>query len=264
MRTAAFPLLVWLPLCAQIRLLVTVVEQRSGRPVAALQAGDFSVFDDKTPRPLLKAEFASSPIDVMLLLDTSLVGGMVQPVAFNLIDQLQEKEQMAVVSFADSARLIQDFSSARPALRKAVAEVRYGNEPRVLDALYAAIDGGFEHATFRRVLLLLTTGVEGYSRTPERDVVALARRAGVSIYPVYFAGAGRSLLENLARRSGGASFNLRDLGRDLAQAPPGARIFETLRAHYTLTVSGSFPPGEKLRVEVKGRDRLQISAAPLE
>ena len=49
----------------------------------------------------------------MLLLDTSLVGGMVQPVAENLIAQIQPKEQMAVVSFHSSADLIQDFTSSQ-------------------------------------------------------------------------------------------------------------------------------------------------------
>ena len=143
------------------RVLVTVVEQKSGRPVTDLKAGDFTVLDDRAPRSVEAAEFASHPVDVMLLLDTSLVGPAVQPVAQNLIGQLREKEQMAVVAFDSSATLIQDFTSSRDLLARAIAGVKFGNAPRVVDALYAAIDGGFQGSSFRRVILLLTTGLLG-------------------------------------------------------------------------------------------------------
>ena len=195
---------------------------------------DFTLTDDRTPRAVEAAEFVQDTLDIMLLLDTSLVGGMVQPVAEDLIAQLQPKEQMAVVSFHSSADLIQDFTSSRQLMLRAISQVKYGNTPRVLDALYAAIDGGFQDTTFRRVILLLTAGMEGPSRTSEREVIRLARRNGVSIYPVYMSGGERSLFENLARQTGGASFNLRDLKR-AGMPRPGARVFEVARGHYVLT-----------------------------
>jgi VWFA-related protein len=265
MNAAPFLLLAVLAALARpaTKLLVTVVEQKSGKPVTGLKAADFTVLDDRTPRQVEAAEFSQGLMDVMLLLDTSLVGGAVQPLAVNLIDQLQPKEQMALVSFHSSADLIQDFTSSRELLRRAVAGVKYGNSPCLLDALYAAIDGGFEGSSFRRVALLLTTGIEGPSRVSEREVVRLARRNGVSIYPVYMVGAERSMLENLARQTGGASFNLRDMRKTL-NGPPGGRIFEVLRSHYTLTLNGSLSLGEKLKVEVARPVKLLVSALPLE
>ena len=170
---------------------------------------------------------------------------------------------MAIVSFHSSADLIQDFTSSRELLRQSIAGVKYGNTPRVLDALYAAIDGGFQNSIFRRVILLLTTGAEGNSRVSERDVVRLARRNGVSIYPVYMIGYERSMFERLARQTGGACFNARDMSRS-ASGPPGPRIFEVMRSHYTLTLSGNLALGENLKVEVAGRGRLQVSALPLD
>ncbi len=248
---------------ASSKLIVTVVEPRSGKPVTDLKAADFIVLDDRTPRTVEGAEFSAGMMDIMLLLDTSLVGEMVRPVADSLIERLQPKEQMAIVSFHSSADLIQDFTSSHELLRRAVASVRYGNTPRLLDAIYAAVDGGFQNTTFRRVVVILTTGFEGASRVGEREVLKLARRNSVSIFPVYVSGAERSMFEALARQTGGASFNLRDMRKTLTEGP-GERIFEVLRSHYTVTVQGNFSLGEKLKVQVQRTGKLAVSALPLE
>jgi VWFA-related protein len=252
------------PLLAASKVSVTVIEQRSGNPVAGLKAADFTVLDDKTPRNVEDAEFVQDTLDIMLLLDTSLVGPVVQPLAESFVAQLQPKEQMAVVAFHSSADLIQDFTASKELLMRSIAQVKYGNEPRLLDALYAAIDGGFQSSNFRRVILLLTAGMEGSSRTSERDVVRLARRNQVSVFPVYATGRERSLFELLARQTGGASFNVRDMQK-AAGEKPGPRVFRVLRGHYVLTVaSGNLGLGEKLRVEVKRPEKLLVSALPLD
>ncbi|MCS7316460.1 MAG: hypothetical protein RMI94_15225 [Bryobacterales bacterium] len=244
------------------RLLVTVLDQRSGRPVADLKAEEFRIQDEGTPRAVQAAERASGLLDVMMLLDASLVGAIVQPVAESLIEQLQSKDQMAIASFASSADLVQDFTSSKELLRRALLRVKYGNVPSVLDALYAAIEDGFHESGFRRVLILLTAGLEGSSRMSERDVLRVARRRNVSIYPVYVLGSGRSLFENLARQTGGAWFAVRDLKR--AGGPPGPRIFEVVRSPYILTLEGDLSLGERVRVEIARPGRFQVSALPLD
>jgi VWFA-related protein len=245
------------------KLLVTVIDPKTGATVSGLEAADFTVLDGKTPRPVEAAEFARDTLDIMLLVDTSLAGPMAQPLAENFVAQLQPKEQMAVVAYDASANLIQDFTASRQLILRALSNVKFGNEPRALDALYAAISGGFQTSPFRRVVLLLTSGMEGYSRTSERDVIRLARRNQVSIYPAYIAGVERSLFETLARETGGASFNLRDM-KKAGNAEPGAKVFEAVRSHYVLTLAGNLGLGEKLRVEVKRAPKAQVSAMALE
>jgi VWFA-related protein len=260
----------WIPalLCvlsaaAANRVSVTVVDAKSGKPALGLKAEDFTLFEDKLARKVEAAEFSSDIVDVMFLLDTSLAGEMVRPVADDFVAQLKPKEQMAIVAFHSSADLIQDFTSSQQLLAKAISSVSYGNTPRVLDGLYAAIDTGMKNATYRRVAVVLTTGYEGDSRMTERDVAQLARKAGVSIYPVFATGRERSLFEHLARRTGGATFNLRDMRKD-TKAAIGERIFEVMRGHYTLTVPGNLALGEKLRVEIARPGKWFTSALPLE
>ncbi len=82
---------------------------------------------------------------------------------------------MAVVAFDSSATLVQDFTASRELLSRAVAGVKFGNSPRVLDACTRP-STRFQGASFRRVILLLTAGFEGPSRTSEREVFRMARR----------------------------------------------------------------------------------------
>ena len=168
-----------------------------------------------------------------------------------------------MIGFASSADLVQDFTSSRELLSDAVKKMKYGNTPQVLDALYASIDGGFGSSPFRRVIVLLTTGLEGGSRVSDKEVIQLARKNNVSIFPVYLAGSGRWLFDELARQTGGAGFRVGDL-RKMKNPQPGPQIFAALRQHYVVTISGNYEPGPRLKVKVNGQDKLFASALPLE
>jgi VWFA-related protein len=250
-------------LAGSTKLLVTVVEQKSGKPVTDLKAEDFIFLDDKTPHQVESAEYSSGILDVVLLLDTSLLGPMVQPAAENMIAQLQPREQMAVISFHSSADLIQDFTSSKELLSRAVGKVKYGNSPHVLDALYATIDGGFQNSTFRRVILLLSAGIEGNSRVTESEIISLARRNGVSIFVVYVMGYEKYMFELLAGQTGGALFNLKNM-KKTSDEPPGPRIFGALRSHYTLTVTGNLSIGQKAKIEIRRPEKLYASVLPVD
>ena len=251
------------PAGAATKILVTVVEQKTARPVSDLTAADFSVIDSEAPRRVEAAAYATGNVDIMLLVDSSLVGGMVQPVAADLIAQLHEKEQMALVAYHSAADLVQEFTSSKDLLRRALSGIRYGNEPRVLDAVFAAADGGFEGTVLRRVILLLTTGIEGSGRVSERSVVRVARKNGISIYTLYLSGQERGLFEALARQTGGAAMSIRELSKEKDKA--ASRVFDVIRGAYTLTLAGNLAVGEKVKVEVKRPGaKLFVSALPLD
>ncbi|MCP5110263.1 MAG: hypothetical protein GY953_05460 [bacterium] len=255
-----------LPAAGVTKLLVTVVDKKSGEPVLDLKASDFAVLVDKVDKRVEACEYGSGVIDVMLLMDSSLIGEMVRPFAVELIKQLGEKEQMAIVAYHSAADLVQDFTASRELLMGSLAEVEFGNAPRMLDALYATADSGFEHASFRRVILLVTTGVDGPSRVRTKEVIRLARRNDVSVYPVFMTGYGKSLFERLARETGGAAFSLREMSKRMRESP-AERIFEVMRSHYTLTLTGNLPLGDNVKVDLparKNRKKLLISSLPLD
>lgn len=248
---------------AQMHVLMSAVEAKTGRPVRDLQASEIVITDEKITHVVTELTKPKETVDVMLLLDTGLAGSLVQSLAYDLIDQLTEPEAMAVVSFDDSAQLIQDFTSSHPILRESISKVRYGNRPKVLDALAAAIGDGFDHATYRRVVLLLTAGYEGNSLTSERKVVELARKRGVSIFPIYMSGERRGMFESLARQTGGATFNLIHMAKDASQKP-APRIFEAARNPYLATIVGNANLSERMKIEARRPEKIFLSALPVE
>ncbi len=247
----------------QMRVLMSAVEAKTGRPIRDLQASEIVITDEKTTRAVTELTKPKETVDIMLLLDTGLAGSLVQSLAYDLIDQLTEPEAMAVVSFDDSAQLIQDFTSSHPILRDSISKVRYGNQPKVLDALAAAIGDGFDHATYRRVVLLLTAGYAGSSLTSERKVVDLARKHGVSIFPIFMSGEKRGMFESLARQTGGATFNLINMAKDASQKP-APRIFEAARNPYLATIVGNANLSERMKIEARRPEKIFLSALPVE
>jgi Mg-chelatase subunit ChlD len=231
--------------------------------VTSLAAGDFLLTDGSSPRRIESAKFETGAVDVMLLVDASLAGQMIQEAAGSMVAQLGEKEQMAVVAFHSTPDLIQDFTSSKQRLTAAIGGIRFGNDPRMLDAVFAGADGGFENSTWRRVIVLITAGIEGRSRVSEASVIRVARKNGVSVFPVFALGYERGMFETLARNTGGAVFSMRDLSK--ATKAPAARIFEVMRGWYSVMVSGNLALTEKFKLEVKQPGRkLLVSALALD
>ena len=253
-----------LPAVAATTLLVTVIDRKTGLPLTDLTARDFSVKVDGKSLPIASCDYTPETIDVVLMLDSSLLGEQISSLAPSLIQQLTGKEQMAMVAYDSSAELIRAFTSSKGLLLDSFREIRYGNSPQLLDGVYAVAADGFSESVYRRVILILSTGVDAPGGVTEDEVIKLCRERRVSIYSVYGMGYGRSKLEKLARSTGGASFNVRAIGKVVQD--PSERIFETMRGRYELTLRGDLPIGDSANVDVtRGKKkRLLVSFLELE
>lgn len=240
------------------RLIVTVSNQ-FGFPITGLKAEDFTVSVDKVVRSVQAARYQTdSLVDVVLLLDTSEVGarvrGEIEHVARLFIDRLAEKEQMAIVGYASSADLVQDFTSSKALLKRAAAGLKYGNRPALLDSIYAVVDGAFERAAGRRVLVVIGSGLDWRNRVERKEVLQVARRNAVSIFAISFAGGGD--LEKLAEETAGDFYRGKEL-RQIQQVVEN--IMAAFRGHYELALPGPALDTGKLKVEVRGVDKARVS-----
>lgn len=253
-------LLVSTALSAQ-KLSVSVFDERTGRPVGGLTVQNFEVTDGSLPLSVESAEYTEELLDIMLVADTSFLGEAVQPLLFPMIQGLPQGAQMALVTFDQSATMLQDFTNSKDTLVMARDNLKYVGNPRVLDALYAVIDGGFSGSPGRRVVVVLSSGVEGRSRTRLSEIVEVAQQNNVAIFMAYANGTDANLFEQLAGNTGGAWFHLKKLGL----RPKGAAelILTAMRGSYLLEVSGVDQFGDKLRVEITGlpKSKMKIVAS---
>lgn len=245
----------------ELTLRVTVYDERTAETVTGLGPDRFSVKDGTTPLQVLSVREPDTPVDTLLLVDASMVGNTVRPIAEAVIDRLGEDDSTALVSFDESADLLQDFTSDQQALARALDRIEYGNLPRLHDGLFAAIDGGFEAGSNRRAIIVLSAGAIARSRISEAEVVELARAKGVSIYSVFVRTAARGTLRRMALRTGGASIAAKRTGLEPRQL--AARILEAVRNQYELSVTGVYTLGDQVTAEIVSQTKTSLSAAVL-
>ena len=244
---------------SEARLQVTAADQ-FGFPLTKLKAEDFEITQEGRPREVRALRYEQhSVLDVVLMLDTSEVGKQlrreVEEVASLFIEKVGGKEQMAVVGYGSSADLVQDFTSSKDLLRRAVGGLRYGNRPALLDSLYAAVDSAFEHAAGRRVLVVVGSGLDARSKVERREVLHLARRNRVAIFAIEMSRGGGDL-EKLSDQSAGLYFH----GRELKQI---RQVVENLvagyRGSYDLLLAGAGLDPARLKVDVRGVEKARVS-----
>jgi hypothetical protein len=241
---------------------VSVVDQTAGVAVTGLQVTDFEVFEAGVRRTVEAVDNGAGPAEFLLVVDTSVVGGLMKPVVLDVIAELRASERMALVTFDSTARIVQDFTGDRDILRTAMLRATFQGDPRLNDGLAVALAKGFPRSSGgRRVILLCSAGIEGASRTAESTVIDQARSKGISVFPIFMQASWRSIFDSLARKTGGATFSVRDL-RKVAGNRFAARIMDTVRQPYIVTLSGS-TAGDNMQVKIKGRERVFTSAIPL-
>jgi VWFA-related protein len=248
----------------EITLRVTVYDERTAETATGLGPERFSVKDGNTPLQVVSSREPDTPVDTLLLVDSSMVGHAVRPIAEAVIGELGESDSAALVSFHESADLLQDFTSDQRALSRALDRIEYGNLPRLHDALLAAIDGGFDTGSNRRAIIVLSAGAIARSQTSEAEVVELARAKGVSVYTVFVRTDSRGAMRRLALRTGGASIAAKRTGLDPRRL--ATRILEAVRNQYELSVTGVYTLGDQVTAEIvsQAKTKLSVSVLPID
>ena len=242
------------PAVGQTKLLVTVVDS-SGVPVADLKADSFAV-TDKSGHVVSAAAYKQSPVDVVLLIETSAFTNSqkndIERIAILLVDQLGPKEHMAIIGYSESPEVMQEFTSNKQDLVQSVPGLRFGNNVSMFDSAYQVLDTAFQNSTARKVLLIISSGSEGVNHTKKNELVDLAERRQVSVFAISLSGRG-NFLDELTKETAGALLS----GRSVNQA--AKNLFIAFRGQYELTVEGAELQAP-IKVEVKGaKEKTQVS-----
>ena len=222
-----------------VAIYATVLD-RYGEMVLDLARESFEVRDDGKPQEITVFRRGLQPITAILLLDTSasmtLNLDLARGAAEQFIIRLLPGDKARVGTFSDRIDLSDVFTGNRDELIASLEEnMHIGNPTMLWDALdrtmneLRSIDG-------RRVIMVLTDGMDTFSALREEDVLERARGEDLMIYVVQFrsnaranlaeaplsptaaqlfsgdprvrSGAPTALLRRLATRTGGGHFLL--------------------------------------------------------
>lgn len=212
-------------------LLPASVEDKRGRIVTGLEAGDFRLTDESVPQQIKYFSVESDePVAIAFVLDVS--GSMRQSgkleaakeaVRF-FVDQLRPQDRFALICFADDqVSWVTAFTSDRQRfVDRLMVQEGYGQT--ALNDAVASIPKLVDDSTNgRKAIVLITDGVDNASKLTVEQSVVTARKVEVPIFTVGFStipwddrknaknlGFNMAVLQLFADQTGGALFVVQD------------------------------------------------------
>ena len=177
-----------------VPLTVTVTDAK-GKHLKNLVETDFAVLEEGVRQPL--AFFANEPvpIDLALTIDASASMARQLPIvrkaAGALADSLRGGDRATVVTIKNAVGVALPLTADRPRIDAAIRDLTASDGTALYDGVYVVLKE-LERARMaeirRRVLVLLSDGLDTSSHLSADDMLALARRAGVGIYVIAMPG----------------------------------------------------------------------------
>jgi Ca-activated chloride channel family protein len=199
-------------------VLNVTVTDKAGQYVPGLRLSDFTLFEDgKEVSAQQVASFSvhESPFASVVLLDTSSSMesrlSLARSAAIRFLDRLRDEDVAAVYKFDSTVEQVQEFSGGRD-----LAPVVYGVKATGLTTLNDAIvDAAKALATRpekRKAIIILSDGMDTYSKASPDKAIESALAIGATIYAVDMSASGGSssrnqqsamMLKAFAEKSGG-------------------------------------------------------------
>jgi Ca-activated chloride channel family protein len=175
-----------------VALNVTVTDLKK-QFVSGLTLDDFAVYEDGVQQQLRFFEAREVPVDLIVLIDTSSSMrdkmNVVHEAAAGFLKTMKKGDRGAVVSFNDSVEVRQPLTSDLDALEQAVRSTTAKGSTSLNNAIYVALKQFGQSAKQegdlrRQAIAVLSDGEDTSSLISFDDVLALARKSGVSIYTI--------------------------------------------------------------------------------
>lgn len=183
-----------------VRLAVTVNDNKTGRYIVDLKQSDFELSEDKIPQKIESFQPQSDlPLDVAVLMDTS---NSVKPklkfekdaaVSFLQTMLTERKDRALFVTFDSQIELHQDFTNRIDLITKAVDKVKAQGETKMYDAIYQICEEKMLSTALagrRRAMVVITDGEDTISERELKDAIEIAQRSETIVYIISTKAAG--------------------------------------------------------------------------
>jgi VWFA-related protein len=174
----------------ELVVLNVTVTDKAGQYVPGLRLTDFTIFEDG--KPVLPEGISSfsmheSPFASVVLLDTS--GSMesrlslARSAAIRFLDRLRDEDVAAVFKFDSKVEQVQEFSGGRD-LAPMAYSVKATGLTTLNDAIVDAAKALADRPEKRKAIVVLSDGMDTYSKATAEKAIESALAVGASIYAV--------------------------------------------------------------------------------
>jgi VWFA-related protein len=259
---------------AETRLVVVhaTVRNARGELVTNLERNAFTIYENGRRQPITLFRRDDIPVSLGLLIDNS--GSMrtlrprVEAAALALARASNPQDEIFVLNFNDKARIDVPFTSDVGVLESGIARVDSIGGTAMRDAIDMAQGYLADHGTRdRKVLLVITDGIDNASMTPRDRIEKQAEQRDTVIFAVGLFGdadrvkQGRHELDQLADKTGGLAYY--PLGIDEINGV-ALEIARQIRNQYTIgytplnqSLDGSY---RTIRMTVSSQEKLTVRA----
>jgi VWFA-related protein len=257
-------------------VLQATVTNGRGELVTNLDQRAFRVFENDTLQAITLFRRDDVPVSIGLLIDNSgsmrVLRSKVEAAALAFARASNPQDQIFVVNFADKVKLDVPMTDDIRILEAGIARVDSIGGTAMRDAVEMADGYLRDNATLdRRVLLVITDGIDNASIATRDRIRQQAESAGTVIYAIGLfhdqepgrAAAGRHELKDLTERTGGAAYF--PTGVDQVESVAVA-LAHQIRNQYTIAYAplneradGSY---RTIRVTASGPDRYTVHTRP--
>jgi len=266
------------------------VRDKKGTLIPNLEKNDFTILEDGKPQEIKYFTRESDlPLTIGLLIDVSRsqenLIGIEQNAASQFFSQvLRKKDEAFLISFGEESELLQDYTSSPRLLQDGLHGLRVSSGvgglgpgpvptaggPRgtvLYDAIYLAATEKLRTEVGRKVIVVITDGVDEGSRLTINQAVEAAQKADAVIYSIDYqdprfygmfglgGGGGESALRKLSDETGGHVYKV---DRRLSLEQVFKELQDEMRSQYSIAYSplndkkdGSY---RKLEIKLSNKD----------
>jgi Ca-activated chloride channel homolog len=257
------------------------VEDPNGYFLPNIRRENFAVYEDGVRQNNVTVEVEHAPVTVALLLEfggryhelNKALTTMISQIGRQALEVISREDRIAVSKYDANLTSLADFNQGHERLDKIFDDLAVppASEANLYDALLETLNR-MRGITGRKAIVLVSTGVDTFSKASYEEVLKAARETAI---PIYTIGLGRMMqveanlygpsapfvhidwngaenrLETLARSSGGRAYAPQS---EVEVAAIYDDIMENLRVRYVITYVSSNPatsgPPRKVRVEL--------------
>ena len=264
--------------------ILTSVHDKRGGLVSNLEKNDFTILEDGKPQTIKYfTKETDLPLTIGLLVDVSASQRNLIETERNAATQffskvLRKKDEAFLISFGEESELLQDYTGSPRLLEEGLHQLRVSSGvgglhpgpvptaggPRgtvLYDAVYLAATEKLRSEVGRKVIVLITDGVDEGSKLTRNQAVEAAQKADTVIYSIFYqdpgaygpffgGGGGEAELRKMSDETGGRVFKV-DRRHPLEEA--FQQLQDEMRSQYAIgyTPTNDEKDGSYRRLEVR-------------